>query len=162
MGVNDEQPPTAELAPRASAGRPAYRNVGVLALIAGGGAAGTAVRAVIEEAVPPGPGGWPWATFGINVTGALLLGLLLQLLVRTGADSGWRRNVRLTAGTGFLGGYTTYSTFAVEVSQLVQHGTWAVGVGYAVSSSLLGAAAAAAGYALAGRVVGRAAGGGSP
>jgi CrcB protein len=67
--------------------------------------------------------------------------------------------VRLTAGTGFLGGYTTYSTFAVEVSQLVHHGTWTVGVTYAVGSCLLGVAAAAVGYAVADRVVDRVGGG---
>ncbi len=127
--------------------RPAHRDPAVLALIAAGGAAGTAVRAVLERAVPAHPGQWPWTTFSINLTGAFILGLLLELLVRSGPDSGWRRRVRLSVGTGVLGGYTTYSTFAVEVGHLATGPLPLLGPMYAVTSVVLGVLAAAAGIA---------------
>ena len=54
-------------------------------------------------------GGVPVATFGINVVGAFLLSVLLELLAKHGLDIGWSRRVRLGVGTGALGGFTTYS-----------------------------------------------------
>ena len=56
----------------------------------------------------------PIATFGINVIGAFLLGVLLELLADYSHDVGWSRRVRLGVGTGGLGGFTTYSALATE------------------------------------------------
>lgn len=120
--------------------RPAW-----LGVIGAGGAAGTATRAWLEGLFPASAGQWPWTTFWINVSGALLLGVLLEVLAETGPDRGWRRGVRLGAGTGFMGGYTTYSSFAVETFVLVDSGAWLVGLGYAVGSVVLGLLAAFAG-----------------
>ncbi|HLS62792.1 MAG TPA: CrcB family protein [Ruania sp.] len=120
-----------------------------LALVAGGGAVGTTARHLLETAFAPASGAVPWVTLVINVTGAFLLGALLTVLGRTGADVGWRRRVRLGVGTGALGGYTTYSTFAVEVCGLLGAGhTWA-GTGYAAGTVLAGVAAAGLGLLLA-------------
>jgi fluoride exporter len=58
--------------------------------------------------------GVPIATFGINVIGAFLLGVLLELLADYSHDVGWSRRVRLGVGTGGLGGFTTYSALATE------------------------------------------------
>ncbi|MFT4294952.1 MAG: CrcB family protein [Micropruina sp.] len=112
-----------------------------------GGAVGTAVRAALESAFPAQPGGWPWATFAINLTGSFLLGLLLETLSRRGPDAGLRRYLRLGLGTGVMGGYTTYSSFAVESVRLLGLGGGAivVGIGYALGSVALGLAAAFAG-----------------
>ena len=88
-----------------------------LGLVAGGGAAGTGLRYLITMVIPEW-GGVPVATFGINVVGALLLGVLLELLARHGPDIGWSRRVRLGVGTGVLGGFTTYSALAVETATL--------------------------------------------
>ena len=112
-----------------------------------GGVLGTAVRAALESALPAQPGGWPWTTFAINVSGSFLLGLLLETLSRRGPDAGLRRYLRLGLGTGVMGGYTTYSTFAVEAVRLLGLGGGAVfvGLGYALGSVLLGLAAAFAG-----------------
>ena len=121
-------------------------------LIVVGGALGTAVRAALENAYPAQPGGWPWATFLINVSGAFVLGLLLEMLARSGPDTGVRQYLRLGVGTGVLGGYTTYSTFAVESVKLLGGGAVPVGLGYAVASVLLGLAAALGGTLLAGRL----------
>lgn len=121
-----------------------------------GGMIGTSVRAALEAALPAQPGGWPWATFLINLSGAFLLGALLETLGRLGPDTGARQYLRLGAGTGVLGGYTTYSTFAVETVRLAQHGSVLTGLGYALGSVLLGLAAAVAGMVLAERLVPRA------
>ncbi len=121
------------------------------ALILIGGMAGTALRAALEAAAPAAPGTWPWTTFWINVTGSALLGALLEWLAG-GEDVGWRRSVRLGVGTGVLGGFTTYSTFSVETVGLLSGGQWAFGLGYAVSSAVLGIGAATAAIALLRRV----------
>lgn len=156
MGVTAGEPDRVST-PAPVAHRPAHRLPGLLALIFVGGALGTGIRASLEDAAPADPSGVPWATLTINVIGSLLLGLLLETLARTGADAGRRRAARLTLGTGVLGGFTTYSTFAVETVQRLGHGAAVVGVAYAVGSIVLGAAAAAAGIA-GGRRIGRRAG----
>jgi CrcB protein len=130
-------------------GRP---RAGTLVLILVGGTVGTLARAVLEDAAPAASDGVPWMTLGINVTGSFLLGLLLEVLTRTGSDTGWRRATRLTLGTGVLGGFTTYSTFAVEVSQRASTAPHLTGPAYAVVSVVLGAAAAALGYLAAHRI----------
>ena len=127
--------------------RPAW-----LMVILAGGTAGTALRAWLETAFAPASGQWPWVTFVVNVSGALALGLLLTLLAEIGPDSGWLRGVRLGVGTGVLGGYTTYSTFAVETVQLLRSGEWLLGLGYALGSAVAGIVAAYAGARLVRRV----------
>lgn len=118
-----------------------------LLVIGLGGAVGTGVRYIIEAAFPAAPGGWPWATFLINITGAFILAALLETLSRSGPDDGWRRRVRLGVGTGVLGGYTTYSSFMVEATLLGDTGHYLVAVGYVAASVLLGLAAAWVGLA---------------
>ncbi|HLR95375.1 MAG TPA: CrcB family protein [Jiangellaceae bacterium] len=120
----------------------------MVALVALGGTAGTAARAQLEATFLAPVGGWPWATFGINLVGAFLLGILLESLVRSGRDTGWRRAVRLGCGTGILGGFTTYSTFVLEIEQLLRGGYTAIAVVYPVVSVLLGLMAAGTGVAV--------------
>lgn len=129
--------------PRGTTG-PAYRNPRLLALVFAGGALGTLVRALLEQAAPAAPTGVPWTTLAINVSGAFALGLLLTVLSRLGPDAGWRRATRLAAGTGVLGGYTTYSTLAVETAQRLTVVPVA-GLAYALGSVVVGTGAAAAG-----------------
>ncbi len=129
--------------------RPAFLQPGLLALVMVGGAVGTAARWQLSQAFPAEPGQWPWATFTINVVGSLLLGLLLETLLRSSPDSGWRRGIRVGIGTGLLGGFTTYSTFIVETDRLIATGHPWVGATYAVVSILVGVLAALAGIALA-------------
>lgn len=130
--------------PRAGKARPRQDPV-LLGLVVLGGSAGTAVRVLAAEAFPAAPTGWPWTTFAVNVSGALLLAALLEVLARTGRDTPWRRRLRIGVGTGFLGGYTTYSTFAVEVAQRAP----VFAAGYAVATVLVGMAAAIVGHRLA-------------
>ena len=117
-----------------------------VALVAVGGAAGTGLRYWISAVVPHWAG-IPVATFGINVAGAFLLGVLLELLAGSSPDSGWSRRVRLGIGTGGLGGFTTYSALATDTATLAadQPGRAA---GYALATVIIGAVASLAGILL--------------
>lgn len=119
-------------------------------LVGVGGAGGTLARVGVEAAIPLALDGWPWGTFLINITGAFVLAALLELLVLTGADSGWRRRLRLTVGTGMLGGFTTYSSFMVEAALLGGTGRYLTAFGYAGLSVVLGFTAAGLGMAAVG------------
>lgn len=120
------------------------------ALVAVGGAAGTLSRYGIAEALDADRL-FPLATFLVNVTGSFALGALLAvLLVREG---GPRDRLRLLLGTGFLGGYTTYSALAVETDALLRGDHVALGLAYAVGSVAAGLVAAIAGIAAARAVI---------
>lgn len=87
-----------------------------------------------------------WATAGINVVGSFLLGLLV-------AEHWFSRDLREAIGVGFLGGFTTFSTFSAQVVLEVDGGRPAVAALYVAISVIGGVAAAFAGYAL-GRAIG--------
>lgn len=115
------------------------------ALVFAGGSVGTFVRWSLESSLGSPPGAWPWATFWINLSGSFLLAVLLDTLAATGEDVGWRRYVRLGVGTGVMGGYTTYSTFAVEAVELGRAGSLGLVLLYGAGSVLLGLGLAYAG-----------------
>jgi CrcB protein len=112
---------------------------------------GTALREGLALTFAAPPGGFPVAILVINLIGSFALGLLLESLVRRGSDEGRRRAARLLVGTGLIGGFTTYSAFAVDVGLLGSGGGLVIAVAYAASSVALGTLAAGAGIALAGR-----------
>ncbi len=114
-------------------------------LVAAGGALGCVSRYVAALAAGPVSAGFPWGTFAINVVGSFVLGALLGGLPPGHAG-------RLLFGTGFCGGFTTFSTFSTEVVGLVERGAWGRAGVYAGGSVLAGVLAAAAGIAV-GRVV---------
>jgi fluoride exporter len=116
-------------------------------LAALGGALGALARWAAAETLPPAPGGWPWATLLVNLTGCFLLGVLVAVLAARPPEPAW---VRPFLAVGVLGGYTTYSAFAVEVVELVEDGAVALAAGYVVLSVVGGVTAVAVG-ALAGR-----------
>jgi CrcB protein len=113
-------------------------------LAAMGGALGALARWGLSEVVPS-PGGWPWATLLVNVTGCFLLGVLLGAIGRRSPVPAW---VTPFLGVGVLGGYTTYSTFAVEVVTLVDDGAAGLAAGHVLLSVVGGIAAVAAGAVL--------------
>ena len=121
-----------------------------IALVIMGGALGTAAREAVSLTVAP-VGSFPVAIFGINLLGSFALGLLLEGLVRNGEDTGRRQRLRLFAGTGFLGGFTTYSALATETDLLFRAGEMGTGILYAVGTLVLGLIAAWAGIAIAAR-----------
>lgn len=122
---------------------PVHLAPGNLALVAAGGAVGTGLRYALSTTVPDWAG-VPVGVVGINVVGAFLLGLLLELLAEVSIDAGWSRRARLGLGTGVLGGFTTYSTLAADTATLAG-GHPGPAVGYALTTVLLGAAASTAG-----------------
>lgn len=127
-----------------AAGRPARLRPGLLAPVFAGGVLGTAARAAVALIVPQ-PAGVPLPTLTVNIVGAFLLGVLLQALARRGPDVGVLLAVRLTVGTGFLGGFTTYSSLTAETGTLSLAGSGGIAAASAVGSLLLGLLAAWAG-----------------
>ena len=94
-------------------------HVSVLAAIAAGGAAGSLARQLVGELLPTPPGAFPWGTFLINVSGSLLIGILMAVLGLLPAPN---RLARPFLGVGVLGGFTTFSTYAVQSHELVRSG----------------------------------------
>ena len=130
--------------------RPVHLRWSSVGLVVAGGFIGTLARHLLSIALPEW-GGMLWPIFLINVVGAFALAWLLEFLARGGADVGARRAVRLFGGTGVLGGFTTYSTFAVGTDGLFVTGDVWPGVVYAVATVVVGAAASLAGIALGAR-----------
>jgi len=122
-----------------------------LLLVGVGSFAGGVSRYVVGRAIAAQLGAaFPWHTLAINVTGSLAIGLLAALLLRTGEPAGLAEGTidarRLLVMVGFLGGYTTFSSFSLELLTLLREGRSAAALGYALSSTMLGPAACAAGY----------------
>ena len=114
----------------------------MLGAIALGGALGTPARYGVAQLVHVAPDGFPWATFWTNVSGSFALGLILAVLLARFPPS---RYLRPFVATGFLGAYTTYSTFAVETVLLTKDGHAALALAYAAASLAAGFGAAWAG-----------------
>ena len=119
-----------------------------LAAVAVGGLLGTSARYGLGRWFPVESGGWPVTTFAINVLGALLLGFLLEALIRIGPDTSWRQVVRLGVGTGALGSFTTYSALAVDTDLLLRDGYLLAAATYALGTVLAGSVATGVGIAL--------------
>jgi fluoride exporter len=119
-------------------------------LAAVGGALGALARAGVAAVLPRDPGGWPWATLAVNLLGCLLIGALLAVLAARRPDGG---PIQVLLGAGVLGGFTTWSAFALEVTDLVAAGRLLAAAGY-VAVSVLGGVLAVAAGARAGRALG--------
>ena len=117
-----------------------------------GGALGALARWAVATALPHARGAWPWATLLVNLTGCLVIGALLAVLLARFPHSPW---LRPFLAVGVLGGYTTYSTFAVDAVQLARAGHGGLAVGYVLVSVVGGVLAVVVGL-LAGRAVVRA------
>lgn len=126
------------------------RVAAALALVAVGGAAGTFLRALVSEVLP---GHGLVATLAVNVVGAFLLGLLLEALASSGARGyeGRLGAARLLLGTGFCGGFTTYSAVAYQGAMLLGDGEAPLALAYATLTLVLGALATLAGVVLGAR-----------
>lgn len=122
-----------------------------LLLVAGGGALGSMARYGISEWTRSRFGErFPWGTFAVNVSGSLLLGLILGLAL-TGKTS---REARAFLGAGFMGAFTTFSTFSLETWALFESGKLAAAALNVIGNLGLGLVGAAAGFAL-GRTLGQ-------
>ena len=85
---------------------------------------------------------FPWGTLLVNVSGSLLLTVAYGVLEAAPAAPEWRAFL----GIGFLGGYTTFSTFSYEALRLYQEGEWERALSYVVASVLLSLLGAALGF----------------
>ncbi len=115
----------------------------VLTLLAG--ASGALSRFLLDSSIKrrwQSP--FPWATVIINVTGSMLLGILAGLVLFHDQSTVWQTVV----GTGFCGGYTTFSTASFETVRLVQQNRRGLALLNALGSLVLSVSACAAGLAL--------------
>ncbi|MEV7522746.1 CrcB family protein [Streptomyces sp. NPDC091371] len=101
----------------------------VLAAVAAGGAVGASARYGISLLWPAGPGDFPWATLGINAAGCALIGVLMVLISEGGRSA--HPLVRPFAGVGVLGGFTTFSSYALDFSRLLDEGEAGTALAYA-------------------------------
>ncbi|MGP3961039.1 fluoride efflux transporter FluC [Nonomuraea sp. 3N208] len=99
----------------------------VLGAVSAGGVLGALARYGISAALPHAPTGFPWSTFLVNVSGCLLIGVLMTLI-----DQVWtgRRLLRPFWGVGVLGGYTTFSTYIIDIHAAMRAGAPGVALAY--------------------------------
>jgi CrcB protein len=106
-----------------------------LAAIFAGGFLGAVARAELAQALPYETGQWPWATFIVNIAGALLLGYSTTRLQERLPLSAYRRPF---LGTGLCGGLTTFSTMQLELLRMLDDDRVALALGYAAASIIGG------------------------
>ncbi|MBW8485699.1 CrcB family protein [Actinomadura sp. PM05-2] len=123
-----------------------------LGAVSAGGAIGALGRYGLGQAFPAGPGAFPWATFAINVSGCLLIGVLMAVLAVRNAHP----LVRPFLGVGVLGGYTTFSTYVVDVQRIAGLGRPGVALAYLVATPVCALVAVYAGVRGTRRLVGEA------
>lgn len=109
-------------------------------LVAGGGALGSWLRFCVGRlwiaAIGPArAGGFPWATLTVNVAGSIAMGLLVGWLARHGSAG---EATRLLLAVGVLGGFTTFSSFSLEVVSLIQRSQPALAALYLLASLAAG------------------------
>nr|WSY57052.1 fluoride efflux transporter CrcB [Streptomyces sp. NBC_00886] len=133
-------PEAESLRARPQAPRPSvWRGQGpVVAVVALGGAIGAVARYGASLWWPAQSGGFPWTTFGINVVGCAVIGVFMVVISDVWAA---HRLVRPFFGTGVLGGFTTFSTYAVDIQKLVDAGHLRTALAY-LAATLLAALAA--------------------
>jgi len=112
-------------------------------LVALGGAIGSllryqAGRLLTHVLGPTAVTAFPWATLTVNVLGSLAMGLLAGLLARHGQGG---EHWRLFVGVGLLGGFTTFSSFSLELAMLINRGQGAQAFLYGAVSLLAGLSA---------------------
>ncbi len=123
-----------------------------IAAIALGGALGTLARYLLEAHLPAGAGQFPWTTLAVNFSGSLAIGFLVPL---TEGLSHRAPVLRPFLMVGFLGGWTTYSTLAVEATLLVKDGALAGCLAYLAATMAGGLGLVVLGHGLGRRMVPR-------
>ncbi|MEU4500101.1 fluoride efflux transporter CrcB [Streptomyces sp. NPDC024089] len=110
----------------------------VIAVVALGGAIGASARYGASLIWPTAPGGFPWTTLAVNAVGCAVIGVFMVVI-----SEAWtaHRLVRPFFGTGVLGGFTTFSTYAVDIQHLLDGGRVRAGLVY-LGLTLLAALAA--------------------
>ncbi|MDB5550183.1 MAG: CrcB-like protein [Rhizobium sp.] len=115
-------------------------------LVALGGAIGSVARYLTGQATLRwfGPA-FPWGTLAVNIVGSLAIGIFAELIARRFDNS---PELRLLIITGFLGGFTTFSAFSLEVTAMAERGDYLWAATYILLSIIISVAAVFAGLAL--------------
>ncbi|WP_399881766.1 fluoride efflux transporter CrcB [Streptomyces sp. BBFR51] len=105
----------------------------VVSVVALGGGTGAAARYAASLWWPTQTGGFPWTTFGVNAVGCAVIGVFMVVITEVWAA---HRLVRPFFGTGVLGGFTTFSTYAVDSRHLFADGRVRTGLAYLAATPL--------------------------
>ncbi|MFI0235332.1 fluoride efflux transporter CrcB [Streptomyces sp. NPDC016845] len=143
--------PDAGPAPRPRPTREPWRGQGpVIAVVALGGALGASARYGASLLWPTATGAFPWTTLAVNAVGCAVMGVFMVVISEVRPT---HRLVRPFFGTGVLGGFTTFSTYAVDIRQLTDLGEARTALGYLALTLCVALAAVGAGAGLTRRVV---------
>lgn len=125
-----------------------------LVWIAVGGALGAVARYGLSEGIQKWLGaGFAWGTLSVNLLGCFLIGLSFPVISSVG---NFPHEVRFLAVVGFLGAFTTFSTFSLETINFLRDGQFAVAAGYVLVSNFLGVGLCFAGMRLGHLLLGKA------
>jgi fluoride exporter len=120
--------------------------VPVVLAVASGGAAGALARFGVDSLIERHVHSlFPWSTFAINISGCFLNGLLVALVVDALGAPTWATRGLIV---GFLGAYTTFSTFGAETYELTEMRQWGLAIANILASVAVGVAAVALGQAV--------------
>jgi CrcB protein len=116
----------------------------LLGLVAAGGVLGSLGRLAVGAVLPHASGSFPWSTFVVNVSGSFSMGVLMAWVWSMERP---HPRLRPFLGVGVLGGWTTFSSFALDAHTMLDAGRGGLLAAYVVASLVLGIAAVAAGLA---------------
>ena len=152
LAPSDPSEPSVAARPSRPGRHPSRLEPDVLAVIAAGGMIGATARYALAQALPTGAVQFPWATFWTNLTGCLVLGFGLVVLLERYPPT---RRLRPFLATGILGAYTTMSTYLVETAILIKDGHATTGLTYGIGTVVAGLALTYVGIVAARRLPGR-------
>ncbi|WP_206665855.1 fluoride efflux transporter FluC [Pedococcus bigeumensis] len=127
-------------------------DAGLLGAVAAGGVLGSLGRYAVGLALPHPAGSFVWSTFVVNVTGSFAMGVLVVWVLSMAAPHPW---LRPFLGVGVLGGWTTFSSYALDLHTMVQAGHGLVAAAYLLGSLVVGLVAVGLGISLGERAFGR-------
>ena len=127
-------------------------DAGLLGAVAAGGVVGSLGRYAVGLALPHVSGAFAWSTFLVNVTGSLAMGVLVVWVLSMTQPHPW---LRPFLGVGVLGGWTTFSSYALDLHAMAQAGHGLVAAAYLVGSLVVGLVAVGLGISLGERLFGR-------
>lgn len=149
--MNEPVDPDVGLRVRAGRREVRRQQLPVVAAVAIGGGAGAAARYGAALLWPTAPGAFPTTTFAVNAVGCAVIGVFMVVITDAWAA---HRLVRPFFGTGVLGGFTTFSTYAVDIRRLVDTGHAATALAYLAATAFTALAAVWAAAALTRRAIG--------